>query len=597
MPPKQKQKQQTSRPRGGARGGQSQQRGSTPRPRRAPSRRGLPSTSWTLPRQTTEWFVAQQLDITSKTQAGLLSELWMHPTAMLGNPYSAVCANCTHRREFWWQLRVYTTSASFTGARVAVLALPDPSYSGGLTHGAVWGAVANGRGSMVDSTGNQQREARFQITGSTSVLSNARPPASGNMLGYADAVLILWLLQPPVALGADSRINVTVMVRVNLQGHNPVPGYLLTQLPNLTNQPPDRPQQGAKPAWIIKAKTTPVPGDTMTDWSYWHTGDAWLAGGWYFIFHGAHGTAPSPSPGIQILGNPLWGAVYTSSDTFPEWMTNRRHHAVPKYFACFLSPISRAVYLVGFTNFEWAKSQAAGLTGMVPPDVELCISYDNAQPKWSQFAGDTDKIQTYFYEVYRAEHGRYGSVYTTENEINAGDYPGDTWDLQAMASRLPLDLQAFLQPPLAQPWQSPYHQTPTSMPWSSETSLASPRLDLLLAPRYRVSSAHSMTSSSSSSRWSLQSEVLEPPPPTAPPMTLEELQEQLTRLAMDLPDPGCGEPQSEDLPEPERPPTPCPPDASPPPQHVDTGLPNWTLLWLRALQYAGLAPGTTLLPH
>lgn len=583
--------------------------------------------------------MVQQLDIQDKTPSGLLSEVWLHPTSLLGNPYSAACANSTHRQEFWWQLRVYTTSASFTGARVAVLALPDPSYSGGLSAGTVWGAVANGRGSMIDTSGNRTRDARFQIQGSTSMLSNARPPANMNMLGYADAVLITWLLQPPIALGQDSKINVTIMARCCLQGKNPVPGYLLAQLPHPTQQPDSRPNPGQRPDWILVKDHSvgPLPGDYMGDWAVWHTGDAWLAGGWYFSFKSAHGQVPTPSAqDPKIKGEPCWGCVYVSSDVFPEWETNRQHRGVPKYFACYLSPISRYVFLVGFTNFDWAQAQASGHTGLVPPDVELCITYTGSKPKWSQFSGDTDVVRTYFYEIWRADPGRVGQVYSSTFAITDSDYPQDTYALAPRAS------PNFTGQALAQPWLSLFHPTAsttnslsgtTGSPWSREH---------LLLPRYSTARAGSMTSTASSSSWSCPQEEVAP---TAPPMTLAELCQQLTKLATvaggqfippDLPpvnpykegegaedddtSSSSSAPQSQtsiSTPElepydigPDAAPPWCPqasnieapgqapqpqPESSPPPAH-ENGLPNWTQLWLRALHYAGQAPAGPFLP-
>lgn len=474
------------------------------------------------------------------------------------------------------------------------------------------------------------------------MLANAHPPANGNMLGYSDAVLVLWLLQPPIALGEESKINVMVMARCNMQGHNPVPGYLLTQLPSLSPKPPDRPATGQKPTWILRGGTAGPLGNTdMTNseygnWAAWHTGDAWLGGGWYFNFVNAHNTVPtlSGTKGVSILGEPRWGAVYIMSDKSPEWETNRQHKAVPKYFAAFLSPISRWVYLVGFTNFEWAKNQAAGLTGLVPADVELCITYGNAPPKWEQFNGDnsTDKVQTYFYEVYRAEHERTGVIYSNVVPIQDNDYPMDTYGAQAVANPydlapyLPTSALGFPHLPLANqtatpPWQLAYLQQRGSTNWLSETRTPWSQLEHLLQPRYSASNAGSMTSTTSSS-WSLHTdeEHQERPAPSAPEMGLDTLIRHLRdlglssdQLAMRLLNPTQDEEPSI-VPIPEEPPeqsatsTDSPeesPDGEHSDQHPETapsdadspvpqnraGLPNWGALWMRALQHAGMAPG------
>lgn len=459
------------------------------------------------------------------------------------------------------------------------------------------------------------------------MLSNASPPSSGNMLGYSDAVLILWLLQAPIALGPDSSIDITIMARCCLQGHNPVPGYLLTQLPHPSNGEPSRPGAGQKPDWILKTDgVSPVPGDKMTNWVVWHDGDAWLGGGHYFAFYQAHKPAPTAS-GNQVgcYGSPRVGSVYTSSDVFPEWETNYRRKAVPKYFAVFLSPISQVVFLVGFTNFEWAKNQAAGYTGLVPANVELSITYDRDTPKWSQFAGDTDKIQTYFYEVYRAEYGRSYPVYTTENPIQGTDYPADTrtggHDVPDWGSMTPY-LPVPLHPALAQPSPPASHQPPTSIRWLSETQSRSRSYNALLTPRYPTSRRNSLPSTDSSDWWSQggegpsQQAQVTPPPPTAPNMTLDELMGQLTLLAQQVP-PELAATLTTQLQPPARPfdydtttdpggplqfssdsePEAGPSDASPPPV-TPSGLPDWAKLWLRTLQIAGQVPpgGTPFVP-
>lgn len=461
------------------------------------------------------------------------------------------------------------------------------------------------------------------------MLSNASPPP-GNMLGYSNAVLVLWLLQAPVGLGENTQLNVTVLARVNMQGHNPVPGYLLTQLPSLGAHDPERPPASQKPDWIVRGGNTTTTGDNMGDWAVNHTGDAWLAGGYYFHFHDQGKAAPTANGReVGIYGQPRYGCVYTSSDIYPEWETNRRHKAVPKYFATFKSPISGYVFLVGFTNYDWAKSQAAGYTGLVPPDVELCISYSQP-PRWSAFAGDHDKIQTYFYEVFRADPDRTGNIYTTVNQIQDGDYIQDTRQLapsmpHAQAWMQQYAAPTFQHPPLA-PLPSQYHQVPATTAWSSVTTSNHSSFTVLLSPRYSGLPPPSTTSASSSEDWSQLDEEevplatpVTPPAPSAPPLTLEQLMEQLTMIAKSLP-PDVANTLHENLMqqvetdegESEQPFTPANTVESAQTSGTDTppldqasedslprtrsGLPDWTSLWLRALQASGIAPGVPTMP-
>lgn len=454
-----------------------------------------------LRRVTTEWFVLAQCNITPNTAVGLLKETWLHPTALLGTPYSAQLANCTHRMEHWWQLRVYTTSASFTGARVAALALPDPTYIGGLTAQAVWGAVANGRGSMIDSTGNLSRDTRFHLRGSTTQLSNATPPGNGNMLGFAEAVMILYLLQPPIGLGENAAINVTVLARCCLTGCNPIPGYLAAQIP--TGPPPHAPQPGLTPDWIMKFNTTSGTGgsedfadnQSMGDWALNHVGDAWLAGGYYWLFKDYGKPAPK-----EITGIPRYGSVYTASRDFPEWTTNWGRRAVPKYFAAFRGAISGTVCLVGFTNLEWAVSQASGHTGMVPQNAELCITYSR-MPKWGEFCPSEGNYREIgFYEVHRSEPPRGGTVYTTSNAMSTA---------AALTSGTATYATTFPQQALALASSSQYHQPVSSTGCWSAPYNASTEISQQLT-------RHSSLSSISSSHWSQCSEDWAPCAPSAP---------------------------------------------------------------------------------
>lgn len=444
----------------------------------------------------TDWFLLASFQIRHNATPGLLGEYWLHPIALPYTPYAAACANCTHRRENSWTFRTYITTTSVAGARVGLVALPDPSYNGGMTLEAVWGAIANGRGVMVDSMGNRSKSSAFTIRGSTATLSNANPPQGGNMLGYSAAILLVYCLQAPIGLSSDTELNCTIMARCHMQPINPIPGFLHAQSPTFQPTPGG---DGEKPDWML---LFPQPSsvsdkyganDSMNDegWCLSHTGDAWLAGGYYFLFKGAGGIVPtgtgavvsgdqtSLQSGPNVYGLPRVGSVYTSPNYWNDWTTNNDNFRKPIYFSIFCSPISGSVCLVGFTNFEHAQAQAAGNTGMVPAGAELCISYHN-WPTWAQFLPDTLRYTTnvdntgpipssagnyryaMFYEVFQSPPPTGRPVYSNTYLITDGMWHG-------FANSTHAEPRLALLPPPAAASTRQYSVAP-SMPAGFKTS-------------------------------------------------------------------------------------------------------------------------------
>lgn len=453
MGPKRK-PQQTLRPPPGPRAGAGRGRG---RPRQRPAVRRPRSAprlrTNSRPRNTyTDWFMLATFQIQHNARPGLLGEFWLHPIALPNTPYSAACANYTHRREHDWAFRVYITTTSVAGARVAAIALTDPTYAGGLPLQAVWGAVANGRGTMVSSMGNQTRSTAFRIRGSTNTLSNANPPLGNNMLGYSDGILLIYCLQAPIGLSSDTQLNCTILARCSLSPINPIPGFLHSQAPIFQ---PTQGDDGGAPDFMLLFPGPDSgqfgPNDLMDNegWCLNHSGDAWLAGGYYFLFKGAGGPvstvppAQGQSTAAYIYGVPKIGSVYTSPQLWNDWTTNNDFLAKPIYFSIFRSPISGTVTLVGFTNFEHATAQASGNTGMVPSGAELCISY-HSPPTWGQFlpnrlrynsdvdasgplpSGAANYRYATFFEVASTPPPLGRPVYTTQHAITDAMWKGVT---------------------------------------------------------------------------------------------------------------------------------------------------------------------------
>lgn len=467
----------------------------------------------------TEWFVLGTADVPSTAPVGLLEQTWLHPLSLLGTPYAALCANSTHREEVSWQFKVFITTAGMTGARIGVIPVTDPTYTGQLNTDLVWGQICNGRGVMADVSGNSSVARTFHITGSTRVLSNAEPPASGNYLGYADAAVVIWVLQPPLGMARDTSLQVTTVARCRLRLKNPAPGFLASQMhtpgpgPDPTPQP--SPDPGRDYDWQLNV-TGAGTGEVSSKWLLSHTGDAWLAGGYYFQFYQAGGAMPGNVDGLTLSGHPLEQAVYVCDHAFPEWQTAWGVNAIPKYFVIYWGPISHTVCLVGFTEYDHAKEQADGNTGAIPRNAELAIRYSKP-PTWREFLGDySSTVTCKFQKVYEA--GWSSSVYRSGNtELR-------TLVVRDQAQQLGAAATGFRDPTLAQ-------ASARCLPTSGETRSCSSRPPESPASSLRTAFArHRMRYLATSSGCS------EPPSTTSTTSgsNLRDLESSLTQLSRSL---------------------------------------------------------------
>lgn len=405
-----------------------------PRRSRAPVRGNTPV--WT------EWFTVSSTNITSTAKQGPLDAIALHPTTLPDTPYATANLNFTHRIEYRWQIKCYITTASFTGTRIACLAFTDPNQHDRLTTAMVWGAVANGRGAMMDSCGNSSKAVSFQLQTATRVLSNAKPPVDDNLIGYAAAHLITWILQGPIGLKDNSDLNATIMARCLQKGLNPIPGFGIMQM-----QPSGPYQPVGQAAW----KFTRLNADKTANeqsmyepnvWAVSHTGNIPLAGGIYFLFHGAYGPAPKVGTGSQasgvvgsgggitITGEVKTGCVYATDFTFPPWMNNRGQKVVPRYFACIAGFATSHCLLVGFDRLEDACAQVNNKWLVIPGGAELCLKYSGT-PRWRDFnpnVSQTKQQEISFWLVF--DNGYSKPVYSTVN-------PGQLSISTARAAPLP----------------------------------------------------------------------------------------------------------------------------------------------------------------
>lgn len=363
--------QSTSRGRGRARGrgqtrGRGRGRGSAFRAPKSVSSSGI-------------WWLMGQFQVSSTTPSGPLELMVLHPTTFPGTPYAAMCMHHTHRIEHRWELNIEITTATTTGARVAVFALPDPDWNPGtIPPEMVWGSCLNGMGTLATVTGTGQHRSRFVMTTSTRRLSNAVPPTS-NYLGYAAAVIVVYLLEKPIALTSTGALTITVMARVSMQVVNPIPGFLAFATAPMPGPGPEPHPTTA--AWSIQIANSKATTNIPSTWYNSHTGSAWLAGGIYLKLPDTR-----PTSGDYIVsGNPRGFTVYTLTVNATNWHNNRGTTRTPKYFTTWYEPLSSVCQIVGFEQLENAINQAKGETGLIPSGVESCLIYSGTPKSWSTY--------------------------------------------------------------------------------------------------------------------------------------------------------------------------------------------------------------------
>lgn len=370
----------------------------------------------------------------------------LHPQSMPSTPYATALAHYTHRREWRWEFKAHCTSASNTGCRFGCFVLPDPTIIDGITSEMVWSAITNGLGALIDSVGVSSKTKTMSVQSATNILSNALPGPGESHLGYAIGTLILYLLDTPIGITTTDKVRLVVLCRCQYTPHNPVPGFGLfeskiLQSPRIPPGPPDW-QMLVSYAFVDKDNDPPMSdfnttsGSQYIGWIQSHTGNIPLAGGYYFIFAGAGGTAPvinenvgttGRKSNVTIKGNPCSGRVYICNSDFPPWQNNRGVMLTPRYFATIKGFFTHHVYMVGFVSETQASNQVDGAFTLIPPGAELCIRY-NQSPFWSNFHPQTStkELQLNFHTAYTSKYS--AEIYRTTVPVSAASYMYDQND-------------------------------------------------------------------------------------------------------------------------------------------------------------------------
>lgn len=361
------------------------------------------------------WFLMSEFHVNASMAPGPIGKLLLHPTMFPNTPYQSQCSNHTHRREHGWDIDIQVTTAASTGFRAAVVILADPQFvDTPLPNSMIWSAVLSNQGAMMTSTGTGMSRTRLQVPAVTTRLSNASIPAgASSIVGFSAGYLTVHLLDPPIGITGDSSVRVTVLGRVKLTVEGPMSGFLQWTT-NHGGAP--HPAPGPTSAWTVK----PVaPNKTMPTND--HIGSAWLAGGFYLKMptsSQSNWMEASWSGTVMVFG------VYTCSHQGVDWQDNRSETFEPNYYVMWQEPGSWVCQVVGFVDYNDAKNQADGHTGMIGGGKELCLRYHNGRdPQWDQrFEGVTAGQDITFTLVYKGS--RAWEYWKSNNTSNFAAGPG-----------------------------------------------------------------------------------------------------------------------------------------------------------------------------
>lgn len=297
------------------------------------------------------WFTIARGFIDQNTPTGVIQRVLLHPASMPDSPYWSALLHHTHRREHWWEFRTMVTTASFTGCRLATVAVTDPiTTMRDPTVDQVYELCANKRGSMSTTTRTSQHTTKFSITSATRILSNAEGDGT-DQLGFTSATVFVYLCDPLVGLGTGYQLQFTILARVSLTPLNSMPGFGITPI--------------APPPTDAIIITLPDVGAEVPRWS--HIGSTELAGGMYWD---AQNTDKQHWSAQMQLNTVYHSEVQTNA----QWANNRSAgNLAPKYFVRFNSA-SRYI-IVGFVDLGQARTFCTH-PSKVSAGAACCVTYN-----------------------------------------------------------------------------------------------------------------------------------------------------------------------------------------------------------------------------
>lgn len=256
-----------------------------------------------------------------------------------------------------------------------------------MTREIMLSLIANRMGSEYTVTSSTTQQRNFRVPTTTRTLSNSTSNTN-NQIGYSSGIVCLYLLDSPVALTGTGALKWDLMIRFDLTLIGPCSGFLDFATSGGSGPDPG-PTPGPTPTPTSSFTITMLAShadDIMTDgvWLNNHSGDSWLAGGYYLRFPD---TRPSQvvadaqdGRDIVITGNPQCFAVYRCS-VVAQGMTNDQIEYPIVWWATWHDVASKVIQVVGFKSSDknYAQSQVRKEEGAIPHGHQLCLCYTTQQ--------------------------------------------------------------------------------------------------------------------------------------------------------------------------------------------------------------------------
>lgn len=280
------------------------------------------------------FFEVFKTTLSSTSQQGVLFSSIMHPVFFPNTPYFSSTVNFTHRVEHSWDWKVMITTASFTGVRVAVIPIDDPSPNAEINSQIAFQQVAAGRAAVATSTGTTDKSSSVTSVGSTMRLSNAVPRQGGDSwLGFANGSVFVYLLDAPIGMSANALLQVTVLARPRLTVSGPFVGFITAEAP-------------APPGSVVTLQVT-TPSSTDITTTYHYQGLE-LDAGYYMDWY----KNKAPTTDGSWSGKFTLNSVYQCDQTTTGWTNVAATAGKPTFFVPFAS--GNDVLLVGFIDLKQA---------------------------------------------------------------------------------------------------------------------------------------------------------------------------------------------------------------------------------------------------
>lgn len=252
----------------------------------------------------------------------MLSQHVLTPGVYPETPYFSACAHHTHREELEWELKIQTTTSSFTGSRIIALPLTNPEVDGPIPSlDQARTMVHNGAAAEATCTGGGTKSKAMKLVTATRIMSNSLP--GRDMLGYACGKIVVYSLDPLVGFGSGYQLSYSIMARVKLRLINPLPGFLF---------PPATPPTVSCTATITAGGLIPIAV---------HSHGSYLDGGCYWTLVDAPGI-------ISWEGAMRQGIVYKCDKVAKAWQNNSSVASVPGFYVV-INP-GQLDYIVGFIS-------------------------------------------------------------------------------------------------------------------------------------------------------------------------------------------------------------------------------------------------------